>query len=785
MAIRSMVFVSASALPILFGVLQGYASSGPRFPGPHFEAGVQPEAIAVADFDGDGVPDMALVDVSEGALRVLLGNGDGTYRQGQILSIGAGGDADIAAADLDGDGVVDLVVSRRSSDDVVVLAGLGDGAFELRSMLPTAPGPIAVRIDDIDGDGVADLVVGCVAGDRPESVVSVFTGQGGGVFGARQDYSTAGRRLSSIALCDLESNGILDLVATHTDTNGVVTVLPGLGDGSFGTAEIIAQGGKPTAVGVGDLNGDRVPDLVIAYSILSDQIRPMLGNGDRTFSQAEPVPVGVTPMAVLVADLDNDGAADLIVMHTGLYSPDGDGGSISIIPGHGDGTFGPRRDLARGSQPTALAIGDLDGDGEMDLVATTESGSAAVLLGRGDGSFLLGEDLPAGFGPRAVAVGDWNSNGIPDLMTAGSGPITVHLAEPDGSYSQSDLGFLGLVSALATGDFDGDGLLDVLVVRRSANSVMVLFGDGAGGFDAGPMIGVGELPTSVCVGDFNADGIPDLAVTNTGSGSVSVLLGQGNGTFGPVQTYDAGSQPRSVRCADLNGNGLLDLVFVNHNSPAGSDATATVLLGAGDGGFHDAIVSPAPAGAFDLSVGDLDGDGVPDLAVATLSGLSVMFGQGDGSFGGRQDRSLGSTLPERAVAIADFDGDGVPDLVVTEQITVRVLTGLGGGQFGPGQRYGVGLGPISVVAVDLNADGAADILTVNTVGDSVSVLLNSGGPPPCPADLNHDGRLDFFDVAYFVVAFTAQDPVADYNGDGVFDFNDFAAFMADFNAGCP
>jgi hypothetical protein len=327
---------------------------------------------------------------------------------------------------------------------------------------------------------------------------------------------------------------------------------------------------------------------------------------------------------------------------------------------------------ATGTYPIFIAVGDFNGDGIPDLaVANANSDTVTVLLGNGDGTFTATTASPATGGcPDSIAVGDFNGDGIPDLAVAHlcSETVTVLLGNGDGTFTATATspatGNPGY--AIAAGDFNGDGVLDLAMPGEP-----VLLGNGDGTFRAvaGSALPVGS---AIAVGDFNGDGIPDLAVTNKcptchADGTVTILLGNGDGTFTPVAASPAtGILPASIAVGDFNGDGIPDLAVANE---CGSDpkcvsgGTVTVLLGNGDGTFTAVPESPV-AGRYaqSIAVGDFNGDGIPDLAVGnTGSGTeTVLLGNGDGTFTPTAGPAAGGFA--YAIAVGDFNGDGIPDL---------------------------------------------------------------------------------------------------------------------------
>src|SRR3989442_53501 len=275
-------------------------------------------------------------------------------------------------------------------------------------------------------------------------------------------------------------------------------------------------------------------------------------------------------------------------------------------------------------------------------------------------------------------------------------------------------------------DVNGDGRPDLLTVNTGANTVSVLLGNGAGSFGPKTDFATGAVPHGLAIADLDGDGNPDLVVANTGPNTVSVLLGTGTGTFAPAMDFPTGAAPFFVAVGDLNGDGIPDLVVVNVIAPDAD--TVSVLLGVGDGTFGPKTDFHAGAGLRSVGIGDLNGDGVPDLAVANVSAstVSVLLGTGTGSFRPKTDFPTGAGA--RDVAIADLNGDGRLDVVVAnaDAGTVSVLLGVGDGTLGTRTDFGVGAGPRSVAIGDVNEDGILDLVVANSDSNTVSVLLGTG-----------------------------------------------------------
>ncbi len=348
---------------------------------------------------------------------------------------------------------------------------------------------------------------------------------------------------------------------------------------------------------------------------------------------------------------------------------------------------------AAGTGPIAITAGDLNGDGDIDLAtANYYSDDVSVLLGDGSGGFTAapGSPLAVGDGPTSVAIGDLDGDGETDLATA------------------------NLVGATPYGD------------------VSVLLGDGSGAFTTGPgsPIKVGQYPRSVAIDDLDGDGIDDLAVANSSSGSVSVLLGKESGT--PVSAtgspFAVGGGPSSIAIADLNGDLDLDLATANDDSD-----NVSVLLGNGSGGFVASSGSPfwVSGRPFALAIGDLNGDSDADIVTAhafASSSLTFLFGDGTGSFAPPSGPFVIGSAPY-SVAIGDLTGDGEPDLATpnrySNDVSVTDGDGLGGFTLTGGSPFAAGGSPAAVALTDLNGDGKTDMATADFISNSVTTLLNT------------------------------------------------------------
>ncbi len=357
--------------------------------------------------------------------------------------------------------------------------------------------------------------------------------------------------------------------------------------------------------------------------------------------------------------------------------------------------------------------------------------------GAGRGTFTLPATTPnvsTGLAPHSVAVGDVDGDGDLDLLSANSAStVSVRLNNGTGIFrGTQEVGTNGGSESLALGDIDNDGDLDLVTGNNGGGSeVSVRINDGAGNFSGTQEIG-GGFVLGVALGDIDGDSDLDLLSVYDATNTVRVRRNTGNGTFAGVQAVSVGNSPASVAVGDVDGDGDLDLLTANNNN----SGTVSVRFNSGTGVFSG--TTEVPVGSFPTSVivGDVDGDGDLDLLAADRNSslVSVRFNNGTGAFSGTYNVSVG-TGPE-VVALGDLDNDGDLDLVaslfggnVTLGTTVAVRRNTGNGTFVGMTTVTVGTRPWGVALGDVDSDGDLDLLCGNSNGSTVSVRLNGGTGP--------------------------------------------------------
>jgi len=357
----------------------------------------------------------------------------------------------------------------------------------------------------------------------------------------------------------------------------------------------------------------------------------------------------------------------------------------------------------------------------------------------------------AGHGPNAITLGDFNNDGKMDIAAANAcgdklcetnGVVKVMLNYGDGTFArgiQSQSADSGSSVALTAADFDNDGDIDLAVVNTALNQlgdVTILLGKGNGRLKLVDAYGLGEVPEFVRSGDFNHDGKVDVAVT-TNSNHVAVLLGNGDGSFQSPVFYDVEEGPQDLAVADVNRDGHPDLLVANecgHTSGC-RQGTVSVLLGNGDGTFQAQQSYFVGIFPLEAAVADFNGDGNPDLVLdlpcgtdsscVSNGGVGVLLGNGDGTFQNVVSYAA-SGMDTARVGTGYFGKRSTPDIVALNYQTfnVTVFAGKGDGTFGAGKNFGVGGDPVSVATGDLNGDDQDDIAVLNESNRNISVMLD-------------------------------------------------------------
>jgi len=662
--------------------------NGINHPAVTYPTGPNPIAIAIADFNNDTNPDLAVLNnncpsspcAGAGSVSILLGNGDGTF-QSQLTTTVGNNPLALGAADLNGDLNVDVIVTNSADNTASILINRGGGLLTLKKNYTTGVAPAGLVIGDFNDDTKLDLIVA----NTGDSTIWFFKGSGNGTFLSPFVFPT-GLNPVGLVTADFNSDQIPDLATANTGASTISILINRGKAGGFGfiPPADFPVAGPATQLVTTDLNNDGQLDLAVASPSMN-AVSVLLSAGNANFHPHVDYATGANPVALTTTqggalDFTGDGTPDLAVVN----SVDN---SVSVLANAGPGVFQARRDVSIGNQPSSIATGDLNGDQIKDMVIANRNGNSLLLLfGNGDGTFSPSGTLPTGSNPSWVTAADLNH----------------------------------------------DGMLDLVSTNAGDNTISVFLAAGSGTFQTAVPYTVGKHPVYSVAADFNKDGYPDLAVVNQNDPSISVFLNNRDGTFRFSKSYFTGSgtAPTAIAAADL-GTGNISLVVAD-----GTAGSVSVFVGKGTGAFSPAVGYTVGSNATGVAIQDFDQDGRNDLIVVNNGSNSVSFlqGNGDGTFINRADYPTTST-PYLAAA-ADFNGDGFQDIAVSSSSStsdrVSILLGNGNGSFRPGMQHisvfaSKGLGEALAVD-DFNNDGVSDIVVGDQFASSISIFLN----PPMP-----------------------------------------------------
>ncbi len=617
--------------------------------------------------------------------------------------------AGLIAADFNGDSVLDLAITYQGNfqgapGGVAILINKGDGTFKPAVSYSAGTTPNALAAFDVNKDHILDLVVS----DNATSSIYVLIGNANGTFNAAVPYQAAGSG-DSVTVADFNNDGNPDIAGIGGFPASVATILLGNGNGTFHAGATFPIGSARGYIAAGDLNGDAKMDLAIA-SAVAQTVTTFLGAGDGTFQRLATYATSYHPDGLVLADFNHDGKLDVLVAQgdARAFGANPDSDNIDVLLGNGDGTLQAAFVYPVGGGPSMLAVADVNKDGKLDIITPNPfSNDVSVLLGQGGGKFHAGTTLT--------------------LPNSG--------------------GTLPRPNAVAAGDLNGDGNIDLALAESNLSKVGVAFGKGDGTFQAPLQLAVSMQPRFVAIGDFNGDQKPDLAVANYGDtsfsspnpGNVSIILATGGGNFQPAANMSAGDHPLFIASADLNGDGKLDLVAVNEGVFDGDPGGASIFLGKGDGTFQPAQNVAAGVNPTSVAIGDINGDGRLDLAITTEGPnfgffIAVLLGNGDGTF--QAAKLIKTDFGPASVVIRDYSGDGKADLIIAHccgDTDMTYMIGNGDGTFQPEVHFIGGTSPQFIATGDFTGDGKPDLAIINqgiSEQGAVTVLLNTQGSTP-------------------------------------------------------
>jgi len=739
--------------------------------------------VATADLDGDGRLDVVVANEEARQLWVFLGNGDGSVQPGVFTEVNGMIPA-LAIADLDWDGTLDLAIAQNGA--VAILPGTGTGGFgtpEVISLGDHLNRPVSIAAGDVNGDGRIDLVT-ANSPDSPtqvaEHAVSVLLGAeaiGGAGLAPGDDIFSApvgllpDERRAWVELEDIDFDGALDIVTVNAQLRAVVQslvdvrdggvqILFGEGDGSFPTEARFETSIPAREVRLADFDRDGALDYLLPHGDGTGNHYVSLyrgdpgGDFDRLGQQIllfgdSPQVLGLVfgPSDVAAADMNGDGLLDVVAIDivatgapSGRTSP-----TLSIALGNGDGTFQPDQSFALGPEagilPGRLAVGDLNGDANLDVAITIpEADEVAVLLGNGNGTLQPALRFATSESPIGVALGDLDLDGDLEIVTAGSAEMAFDS--------------VGQVAIL---EGRGDGTFLPPLTRSTG----------------------GTRANTPRIADLDEDGFPDIVVGDVNIVEPGVKVFFGTGRIQPAAVTTIHDETRAfndvadVALVDLDGDGLLDVVSASEHDDLrvqrnlGGRSFAPVQLLAEDSGRR-------------IAVGDLDLDGHPDLMAASGGKLAVLFGRGDGTF--HPEHRFAVLGPQ--IALGDMNADNAPDLLVAAGVGVlslhpNLFSDVDGDALADDREAELGTDPANP---DTDGDGLLDGFERThgfdplTGGDGgldadadglTNLEEQAAGTAPNVPDTDADGLLDGFEATHGFNPRRAGDQLQDSDADGL------------------
>ena len=612
-----------------------------------FTTGQGPAGIVIADFTGDGKPDVITANYGASSISILRHNGLIGAAAGFLppVNFNATNHAEkIAAADVNGDGILDVVVGETvdigSAATLAVMINTGNGNFAAPVIYDAAPGgrfgSTAVALADLDNDGDVDLIGGGLysSGSIDNGAVTIRRNNGSGTFGSAEIILFTNPNYVSnpkeITTGFINGDGFPDIVAAVPSGRAIegFVVVNSNGSGGFNTPVYYEASQQTFDVAIVDLDGDGDGDVItLANSSAAVTVHENLGNG--SFPVLTRYEVASLSDAVESADIDNDGDIDIVV--NGEFDIASNDPLVKILKNNGNGTFAPAIDYTPARNFADMKLRDINGDGFVDLIFAP------------DGNFPpyhFGTALNNGNGTFAPTV-------VTNVFSCGEGTIDA-------------------------ADLDHDGDLDIVLTEEETcpgveAHIFIFRNDGNQNFVRMPDINLpGRLPHGLALAEVTGDSNIDI-ITALSDG-MGVFPGNGNLTFGaPIISTTA---PFKFKMADFNGDGLLDVGMIMQQDSFGTDSIGTAL-GNGNGTFQ-AVRTQTGSSVLenlrisnDLEPGDVNGDGTPDLIVFNYASndVSVFIVNPDGSLRPHQRYGIGNT--PILGTLADFNGDGRIDVAAS------------------------------------------------------------------------------------------------------------------------
>lgn len=686
----------------------------------------------------------------------------------------------LSAADCDGDTIVDLISANFDSDTATIFRNSGAGTLLHEANLTTADEPSGATCADFDNDGRADAAVS----SWKEKTVTLYLRQENGSF-LPGGTSPVGNLPRSVSAADLNVDGNMDLVVVNVQSSDL-TILFGNGAGGFSATSTIRiprlspQASRPVSAQIADFNGDNLPDIIVAANQEDPSLHLLLGDGFGFHFSTLPLPLAGRLLYVAAGDINGDSIPDLATL--------GVDARIKIFTGVGDGTFLPTSTMLASAFAKAVAVADFDGDGLTDLaVSYSDSNSVQILRAISPGNFRTPYNIASAtvVSPNATArvrVTATGNNQVVFVDNAGQRLSMLQLLELSGPSITPLSGLNGAPDSLLLTDMTNDGIPDAVVptlAGRGSYAINVLRGSAGGGFDPRPETPIecgnaildggetcddgntkkGDGCSQTCsaelvktvfsidAADFNLDGAKDLAVVDA-KGNLRIYFGNNSGQFPVIQSLAKVKSKTGATLGDFNGDGLPDLAIIPRSKAGGS---ITIFLNNGVGGFVQFAVQAPAKLTGPIIAADFDRNGFDDILAAQISKpKGVMLLSSDGAGPLRSFQTTPAPTGIVSFAAADFDENGYLDAIAEfkgkKQAPLLMLGALGG-RFAPGPAIPASAGISRFAIADVDEDLHQDLISCTAVtSPSCRILYGTGlgsfagAPLPAAPTIGRDVR---------------------------------------------
>jgi FG-GAP-like repeat/IPT/TIG domain/Secretion system C-terminal sorting domain/FG-GAP repeat len=788
-----------------------------------FASGLNPISIGIIDFDLDGKPDIAAVNNNGYTVSVLknISNPDSLIFAPKVDYAVGTWPRSLTISDFNGDGKPDLAVVNHDDNTFSVLkntSSAGTISFASKIDFATGGSPFYINAADLDGDGKPDII----ATNSTSGTISVYknnSAAGAIAFASKVDFATGTTPTSSTS-GDLDGDGKPDIAVVNFGANSL-SLFRNTSDStaiSFEPKRDYATGLSPRVACIGDFNGDGQPDLSFmnsnsnTFSVLTNTMRavpliqsfsPASGSTDSIitiigtgFMTTTSVSIGgvpvksftITSSTMLRATIESGATGDVVVTTPegsavmpgftfvtpapaikSLMPESGAIGTTVMIKGKNfryissDPVvyFGAVRATILNFTDTLITVTVPTGATYKPVTVTANSLTAysakpfrvifpGMATGLKSSSFAAKKVFLAGGNPRSIAIADFDSDGKADLFVTNQSTATASIFRNTSTFKNISLGTKQdlLMEAdpfgVAAGDFDGDGKTDIAVSNSNtgnAGSVSVRRNTSTAGsisFSENNTMSVGNGPLGLSAADLNADGKPDLVVTAGNSGIIALFKNTsdsaGHISFAPQINISALQHSENIVTADLDGDGKPEMITADF-----SGSSMSVWRNTSSGGtisFAAPTSYAAGTNPAGISAGDFDNDGKTDIAVINYSSNTVSVfkntsSTGNISFTDKVDYATGE-FP-RAISLADLDGDGKTDIIIPcntpSAVSVLRNTSFPGVlSFANRIEYATGVQPPGVSIADLDGDSKPEIIVANDY-NSISILHNRVDEP--------------------------------------------------------